>query len=81
MIQSACKATASPTEPRAACGRVVGRASMRSPRAESRFTANVEPSLEEIFEDEVMHRLMARDGVRRDELMSLVDQVRQRLVG
>ncbi|HLO78811.1 MAG TPA: hypothetical protein VK196_20325 [Magnetospirillum sp.] len=43
------------------------------------FEGNGEPSLDEIMDDEVIRRLMARDGVQPDQVWSLMDALRDRL--
>ncbi|MGE5546877.1 MAG: hypothetical protein ACM33T_08270 [Solirubrobacterales bacterium] len=73
MIQNACKPAAAPLETRGPAPVFVGIAS-RSPRAD--FQGNAEPSLDEMISDEVVRRVMARDGVAVDQLLSLLDQVR-----
>jgi len=39
-----------------------------------------EPPLAELIADDSVRRLMARDGVREDQLLRLLDQVRTRLL-
>lgn len=43
------------------------------------FEGNDEPSLDELMGDDVMRRVMARDGVQPDQVWSLVDVMRNRL--
>lgn len=43
------------------------------------FEGNDEPSLDELLNDEVIRRVMARDGVQPDHVWSLVDVMRNRL--
>ncbi|MDA8232013.1 MAG: hypothetical protein M0006_11810 [Magnetospirillum sp.] len=43
------------------------------------FMGNSEPALADVMADDVIRRVMARDGVRADQLLSLIDQVRTRL--
>lgn len=77
MMNSACKPAAAPNECRGGSGSSfpmgVGH------RMPSRFLANAEPPLDEMMSDEVMRRVMARDGVEVTALMSLIDEVRGRL--
>jgi len=40
-----------------------------------------EPRIEELLDDPVMEALMARDGVDRDALITLITDVQQRLAG
>lgn len=40
---------------------------------------NVEPTIDELMDDDVMRRVMARDGVQPDQLRSLLDCMRNRL--
>jgi hypothetical protein len=51
----------------------------RSARAGTRFLGIGEPPLAELMADEVVRRLMARDGVGAEQLLSLIDEVRSRL--
>jgi hypothetical protein len=43
------------------------------------FEGNAEPSIDELMDDEVMRRVMARDGVQPEQLRSLLDCMRNRL--
>jgi hypothetical protein len=44
------------------------------------FMGNLEPSLDEVMDDDVVRRVMARDGVDADHLRSLIAEVRTRLL-
>lgn len=43
------------------------------------YLGNAEPALDEMMSDEVIRRVMARDGVAVDQLLSLLDRVRSNL--
>lgn len=43
------------------------------------FEGNAEPSIDELMDDEVVRRVMARDGVQPEQLRSLMDCMRNRL--
>lgn len=43
------------------------------------FEGNDEPSLDELLDDEIVRRVMARDGVQPDQVWSLMDMMRNRL--
>jgi len=49
-------------------------------RAGLPFMGNVEPPLDEMIDDDVIRRVMARDGVAVDDLLSLIAEVRTRLL-
>ena len=51
----------------------VGRSSQR---VRKDFLANSEPTLEDVLADDVVCRLMARDGVVAKDLLTLIDKVR-----
>jgi hypothetical protein len=78
MMTSACKPSAVPAENRApgAPGFAIG---MRISRTSSAFMGNNEPDLNEIFDDPVILRLMARDGVEVASLRSMLADMRDRL--
>jgi len=46
-----------------------------------RQCARLEPSLDEIFDEPIVRRMMARDGVTELALRRLIEQVRERLGG
>lgn len=50
------------------------------PRPVKAWIAGEEPTLCDMLEDETMRRLMARDRVDPDSLISLVQSVRERLL-
>lgn len=77
MYQNACKPAAAPTDARSA-GTAFPMAAMRANRT-SDFLGNSEPPLSEMMSDEVIRRMMARDGVAVEQLMSLIDRVRGNL--
>ena len=45
-----------------------------------RFKRGVEPALSELLDDPILDRLLASDRVRRDQLMTLIDTVKERLI-
>jgi hypothetical protein len=51
---------------------------MRPQRA-SLFLDGAEPSLDEVMGDPMVRRLMDRDGVEVDSLLTLIEEVRHRL--
>ncbi|MGE5504773.1 MAG: hypothetical protein ACM31L_10150 [Actinomycetota bacterium] len=51
---------------------------MRPQRA-SLFLDGAEPSLDEVMDDPMVRRLMDRDGVEVDHLLSLIEEVRGKL--
>lgn len=77
MMHSACTPAATPREARGSAQPVFV-ASVRAAKVVS-FEGNDEPSLDELMDDDVMRRVMARDGVQPDQVWSLVDVMRNRL--
>lgn len=77
MIHSACTPAATPRDARGSAQPVFVSAG-RSTRVVS-FEGNDEPSLDELMDDDVMRRVMARDGVQPDQVWSLMDVMRNRL--
>ncbi len=51
----------------------------RAQAAAERFKRGGEPGLQELLDDPIMHRLLASDGVTRDHLLALIDDVKARL--
>lgn len=50
---------------------------LRQPmRRATDFLGNAEPHLDDLMDDELMGRLMSRDGVGRDQLLTLIERVR-----
>lgn len=43
------------------------------------FLGNGEPSLDEVMADEAVMRLMARDGVKPEQLRAMLERVRENL--
>ena len=76
MYQNACKPAAAPTDAR--CAPAAFPMAVRAGRSGD-FLGNSEPPLSEMMADEVIRRMMARDGVAVDQLMSLMDRVRGNL--
>lgn len=78
MMSSACQPAAAPSDSRssAAGGFPFG---LRHSRAASHFLGNAEPPLDELMGDPMVRRLMDRDGVEMDSLLTLIDTVRDRL--
>jgi len=77
MMRSACTPAAAPLDTRGAAQPTFA-VGIRA-RAQWDYEGNGEPSLDEIMGDEVIRRVMARDGVKPDQLMSLMDHMRNRL--
>lgn len=77
MLTSACQPAAAPSDPRSppSSAFVVG---VRPQRA-SLFLDGAEPSLDEVMDDPMVRRLMDRDGVEVDHLLSLIEEVRGKL--
>jgi len=59
--------------------RIIPRAFDPRPRRPAAYADNAEPSLDEVIGDPMVRRLMDRDGVVVDSLLSLLDEVRLRL--
>ncbi|WP_141400618.1 hypothetical protein [Magnetospirillum sp. 15-1] len=79
MLSSAYRSTPQPAGIRAA--RRLGVATGgRSSRSFAYIGGGVEPTLDEVMADPIVHRLMARDGVALDSLNSLIAEVRGRLL-
>jgi hypothetical protein len=79
MMRSACTpaAAAPPLDARGAAQPAFA-VGLRA-RAQWDYEGHGEPSLDEMMDDEVIRRVMARDGVQPDQLMSLMDHMRNRL--
>ncbi|MBC7950432.1 MAG: hypothetical protein H7Z12_01255 [Rhodospirillaceae bacterium] len=77
MMYSACTPAAAPLEVRGAAQPAFA-VGLRA-RSGRDFEGNGEPSLDELMGDEVIRRVMARDGVQADQLRSLMDHMRNRL--
>ncbi|MDR3440217.1 hypothetical protein [Telmatospirillum sp.] len=43
------------------------------------FRGAEEPTLSDILQDPVFHRILASDGVKQDHLLALIDTIRSRL--
>ncbi len=78
MLHKACTPTATPrgglsqtTTSFAAMGKRV--------RAPSLFIGNQEPSLDELIGDELVGRVMARDGLHPDQVRVMMEDMRARL--
>lgn len=78
-MTNACRPTAAPSDARtpANAAVVVG---LRPARATSLFLGNNEPPLSDVVADPMIRRLMDRDGVELDALITLMDTVRARLI-
>lgn len=78
MLRNACKPS---YEPRASVtsGMNAGSIGRGQRYRSSLFLGNDEPSLDEMLSDEVVVRLMDRDGVAADQLRSMLDRVRANL--
>lgn len=77
MMHSACTPAATPREARGSAQSVFV-ANARAAKVMT-FEGNDEPSLDELMGDDVMRRVMARDGVQPDQVWSLLDVMRNRL--
>lgn len=51
----------------------------RRGKAAERFLGNDEPDLEDLITDDVMGRVMARDGVQPDQVRALLNFMRNRV--
>lgn len=80
MMHSACSPAATPREARGSVQPTYGQSSFaaRASRAVD-FQGNDEPSLDELMDDDVVRRVMARDGVQPDQVWSLMNAMRDRL--
>ena len=79
MLSSAYRSTPQPVEIRVLRRRGSTMAG-RSTRAFAYCGGGIEPSLDEVMADPIVHRLMARDGVALDSLNTLIAEVRGRLL-
>jgi hypothetical protein len=77
MMHSACTPAAISRETRG-CSPSAFSVPVRADRAAD-FEGNDEPSLDELMGDDVMRRVMARDGVLPDQVWSLMDVMRNRV--
>lgn len=79
MLSSAYRSTPQPAEIRVVrrLGSAIGG---RSARTFAYCGGGIEPTLDEVMADPIVHRLMARDGVAVDSLNSLIAEVRGRLL-
>lgn len=78
MLSSVHRTTPQPAEIRVV-RRLGASMAIRSARSFAYCNGGIEPSLDEVMADPIIHRLMARDGVALDSLNSLIDEVRGRL--
>lgn len=82
MMHSTCSPTMPPRDLRAGVRSCHGQntfaAGKRVWRAKD-FEGNAEPSLDELMDDDVVRRVMARDGVHPDHVRSLMNRMRDRL--
>lgn len=74
MIRNACSPAELPVDSRskAAAGLSFGKHGRRG----SRYVGNDEPCLEELLADDVLRRLMVRDGVAADQVRQLAAFIR-----
>lgn len=77
MMHSACTPAATPLDSRSVAPPTFA-LGVRT-RKPADFQGNGEPSLDELMDDDVIRRVMARDGVKPDQLRSLMDHMRNRL--
>jgi hypothetical protein len=76
MLHGACTPATTSRESRGNVQPFVG--AVRATKVRN-FEGNDEPSLDEVLGDDVIRRVMARDGVQPDHVWSLVDVLRNRL--
>ncbi len=79
MLSSAYRSTPQPAEIRVV-RRLGSTTAGRPSRAFAYCHGGTEPSLDEVMADPIIHRLMARDGVALDSLVTLIAEVRGRLL-
>ena len=82
MMHSACSPAATPRESRGSVQPAFAHGKLCTPARVARalnFEGNDEPSLDELMDDDVVRRVMARDGVQPDQVWSLMDSMRNRL--
>ncbi len=79
MLSSAHRSTPQPAE-LSIVRRLGASAAGRSSRAIAFCNGGVEPSLDEVMADPIVHSLMDCDGVAIDSLNSLIAEVRGRLL-
>lgn len=82
MMHSACSPAATPCDTRVSAQPNFAQKSFglkgRADRAQD-FEGNDEPSLDELMDDDVVRRVMARDGVEAHQVWTLIDTMRNRL--
>jgi hypothetical protein len=82
MMHSTCSPTTPPRDIRVGIQTIHGQngytPGKRVWRAKD-FEGNAEPSLDELMDDDVIRRVMARDGVHPDHVRSLMNRMRDRL--
>lgn len=77
MMYNTCSPAAAPSDKR---GMAQTAFSLRGTgRKPLYFEGNAEPSIDELMDDDVIRRVMARDGVQPEQLRSLLDCMRNRL--
>lgn len=77
MMHSACSPAATPSDTRGSAQTAFALKG-RADRAPD-FEGNDEPSLDELMDDDVVRRVMARDGVEAHQVWTLIDTMRNRL--
>lgn len=87
MMHSACSPAAAPRDCRTGVQSTLGQPArgqnvlaVRAAKARTvNFLGNDEPSLDELMEDDLVRRVMARDGLQPHQVWSLMDDMRVRL--
>jgi len=82
MMHSACPPAATPRESRGSVQPAFVQGKLGAPARTAmtlKFEGNDEPTLDELMDDDVVRRVMARDGVHPDQVWSLMDTMRNRL--
>ena len=82
MMHSACSPTATPRDCRTGVQSAVTPNVLAARASKARkvdFLGNDEPSLDELLDDELVRRVMARDGLHPHQVVSLMDDMRLRL--
>lgn len=82
MMHSTCSPATPPRDIRVGVQTIPGHAAFAATKRVWRakdFEGNAEPSLDELMDDDVIRRVMARDGVHPDHVRSLMNHMRDRL--
>lgn len=81
MLHSTSSPATTPRDSRGAVQSPYAQAALAGKRSSrtALFEGNCEPSLDELLDDEIVRRLMVRDGVRPEQVWSLMDRLRDRI--